>query len=52
MAYRELMILDWERKHMKSLKNVEGDIMIATVKDTWGNIIGFIYNPEFQIKEN
>lgn len=41
MAYRELMILDWERKHMKSLKNV-GDIMIATVKDTWGNIIGFI----------
>lgn len=27
--------------------NVGGDIMVATVKDLWGNIIGLIYNPTF-----
>lgn len=27
--------------------NVGGDIMVATVKDPWGNAIGLIYNPEF-----
>lgn len=30
--------------------NVGGDLMTATVKDLWGNIIGFIYNPEFKLK--
>jgi predicted enzyme related to lactoylglutathione lyase len=29
--------------------NVGGEIMVATVKDLWGNIIGLIYNPEFKI---
>lgn len=28
--------------------NVGGDIWVAMVKDPWGNIIGIIYNPEFQ----
>ena len=32
-------------------QNVGGDIMTATVKDPWGNIIGIIYNPEFKLKE-
>lgn len=27
--------------------NVGGDIVVATVKDLWGNIIGLIYNPTF-----
>jgi len=27
--------------------NVGGDIMVATVKDPWGNAIGLIYNPAF-----
>lgn len=27
--------------------NVGGEIMVATVKDPWGNAIGLIYNPEF-----
>lgn len=27
--------------------NVGGDIMVATVKDPWGNIVGIIYNPAF-----
>ena len=30
-------------------QNVGGDIMVATVKDPWGNIFGIIYNPEFKI---
>lgn len=29
--------------------NVGGDIMVATVKDPWGNAIGLIYNPQFKV---
>lgn len=32
-------------------QNVGGDIMVATVRDPWGNIIGIIYNPEFKLEE-
>ncbi len=28
--------------------SVGGELMVASVKDPWGNIIGFIYNPEFK----
>jgi len=28
--------------------NVGGEIVTATVKDPWGNVIGLIYNPEFK----
>ena len=28
---------------------VGGEIVVATVKDPWGNIIGLIYNPHFKI---
>ena len=28
--------------------NVGGEIMVATVKDPWGNIFGIIHNPEFK----
>ena len=28
---------------------VAGDIIVASVKDPWGNIIGLIYNPHFKI---
>ncbi|UZR99715.1 VOC family protein [Chondrinema litorale] len=31
--------------------NVGGEIMTATVKDPWGNLIGIIYNPEFKLEE-
>ena len=31
--------------------SVGGPLMVASVKDPWGNIIGFIYNPEFTLKE-
>lgn len=29
--------------------NVGGDLMVASVKDPWGNIIGLIYNPHFKL---
>jgi len=29
--------------------NVGGNIMVASVKDAWGNVIGLIYNPEFKL---
>ena len=30
--------------------NVGGKIVIASVKDPWENVIGLIYNPEFELK--
>jgi len=33
-------------------ENVGGEIVTATVKDLWGNIIGLIYNPEFLLPAN
>lgn len=30
-------------------QNVGGEIVVATVKDPWNNIIGLIYNPEFKL---
>jgi hypothetical protein len=30
-------------------QNVGGEIMVATIKDPWNNIIGLIYNPEFKL---
>ncbi|HEY9006814.1 VOC family protein [Ohtaekwangia sp.] len=32
-------------------QNVGGDIIVATVKDPWGNILGIIYNPGFKVEE-
>ena len=32
-------------------QNVGGELMTASVKDPWGNVIGIIYNPEFKLKE-
>lgn len=31
--------------------NVGGELMTATVKDPFGNVIGLIYNPYFQLKD-
>lgn len=30
-------------------QEVGGDIIVATVKDPWGNAIGLIYNPHFKL---
>lgn len=29
--------------------NVGGELMVATVKDPWNNIVGIIYNPDFKL---
>ncbi len=29
--------------------DVGGDIMVAAVKDPWGNLFGLIYNPHFKL---
>ena len=31
--------------------NVGGELMVASVKDPWNNIIGIIYNPHFKIEQ-
>ena len=31
--------------------NVGGPIMVATLKDPWGNAIGLIYNPDFKLPD-
>ncbi|MCK7559826.1 VOC family protein [Chitinophaga sedimenti] len=31
-------------------RDVGGDIMVAMVKDPWGNILGIIYNPHFKVE--
>ncbi|MDB4291851.1 VOC family protein [Maribacter sp.] len=31
---------------------VGGALMVASVKDPWGNILGLIYNPEFKLPDS
>lgn len=31
--------------------NVGGDLMVASVIDPWGNVIGLIYNPYFKVSD-
>jgi predicted enzyme related to lactoylglutathione lyase len=31
--------------------NVGGDIVVASVHDPWGNVIGLIYNPSFSLED-
>lgn len=31
-------------------QNVGGDLVVGAVKDPWGNIVGFIYNPDFKLE--
>lgn len=50
--------IELEYKHLLGLgavahekpTNVGGELMVASVKDPWGNILGMIYNPEFKIQ--
>ncbi len=44
-------LLDLGATEVETPKNVGGEIIVSTVKDPWGNIIGLIYNPEFRLKE-
>lgn len=42
-------LLDVGASQFEAPQNVGGDLMVATVKDPWGNIIGIIYNPYFKL---
>jgi lactoylglutathione lyase len=33
-------------------QNVGDDIVVATLKDPWDNVLGLIYNPHFRINES
>lgn len=37
-------------EHEKPM-NVGGELMVCSIKDPWGNIIGLIYNPYFKLPE-
>lgn len=41
-------LLDMGAEQHNKPENVGGEIMVASVKDPWGNIFGIIYNPEFE----
>lgn len=44
-------IIDLGAAEHEKPTNVGGEIMVASVKDPWGNIIGIIYNPEFKLAD-
>lgn len=48
-SYSELLNLGAE-PHEKPT-NVGGDIVVAAVKDPWGNLVGLIYNPTFTLEK-
>ena len=48
-AYRHL--LDCGAAPRDPVKEVGGDIKVATIADPFGNVIGLIQNPHFRVKE-
>jgi lactoylglutathione lyase len=57
LTYWGVNDIDASVKHFLSLgateheapMNVGGEIITASVKDPWGNVLGLIYNPEFKL---
>ena len=45
-SYKRLLSLGATGHHPP--QNVGGEIIVATVKDPWDNVIGIIYNPGFK----
>lgn len=45
-SYKRLLLLEVTANTPP--QNVGEEIIVATVKDPWGNIIGIINNPEFK----
>ena len=42
-------LLDLGATTNEAPNNVGGEMMVATLKDPWGNIFGIIYNPHFKL---
>lgn len=36
-------------KEFEKPQDVGGDVVVATVKDPWNNVIGLVYNPHFKL---
>ncbi len=49
LAYKRLIDLG-ATEHEKP-NSVGGELMVATVNDPWGNVVGLIYNPAFKIED-
>lgn len=45
----EHMIKSGATDHEKPT-NVGGELMVASIRDPWGNVIGLIFNPDFKIE--
>lgn len=45
-----LRILDLGATEHEKPTNVGGELMVASFKDPWGNVVGIIYNPAFKIE--
>ena len=45
------MMLEAGATPFEEPNNVGGELMVAAVKDPWGNIVGIIYNPYFKLPE-
>jgi lactoylglutathione lyase len=43
------MLLDAGATAHEEPTDVGGDIVVAAVKDPWGNVFGIIYNPHFKL---
>jgi len=41
--------LDMGAEAHENPQNVGGAVVVAAVKDPWGNVLGMIYNPEFKL---
>ena len=48
-AYKHF--LDQGATEHEAPNNVGGELMVASVKDPWGNIVGLIYNPYFKLPD-
>lgn len=42
-------LLDLGAAEFEKPADVGGDIVVAAVKDPWGNVVGVIYNPTFEL---
>ena len=43
------LFLEFGAKEHEKPINVGGQLMVASVKDPWQNVIGLIYNPDFKL---
>lgn len=45
-------MLDMGAGKIDEAQDVGGGVIVASVSDPWGNIIGLIYNPHFKIQDS